>query len=165
MGKPAQPQRDATLADLAAARQQLLDALRELGDADLDSPLGPKEWRIRDMLAHISHWNHWGLNRLRQIVKHGADTIPPVSFDADAVNQRVAEAWALHPVKDVLIEFENSHEDVVAYIESLPPEWTEEEWEHRGRRMTLSKWFAFALSHERDHADELHEWRARREAG
>jgi hypothetical protein len=165
MGERVQPQREATLADLTAARQELLDALAGLSEADLDSPLGPGEWRIRDMLAHINHWNRWGLNRMRQIVKHGPETIPSISFDADAVNQRVGAAWALHPVKDVLIELENCYEDVVSFIRSLPEEWAEGEWVLRGKPMSLAKWFAFASSHERDHAAHLREWRAGRETG
>jgi hypothetical protein len=115
------------LADLAAARQELLDALERLSEADLDSPLAPGEWRIRDMLAYINHWNRWGLNRLRQMVKYGPETISPPSFDADEVNRRLAEAWALHLVKDVLMGFENCYEDVVSYVRALPPEWTEGE--------------------------------------
>jgi hypothetical protein len=156
------PQQESTLADLAAARQELLDALEALSEADLDSPLGPGEWRIRDMLAHVSHWNRWGLNRLGQMVKYGPETISSPSFDADEVNRRLAEAWGLHPVKDVLMEFENCYEDVVSYVRGLPPEWTEGEWQLRGKPMTLKKWFAFAASHERGHEEDLRNWRARR---
>lgn len=156
------PQQESTLADLAAARQELLDALEGLSETDMESPVAPGEWRIRDMLAHINHWNRWGLNRLRQMVKHGPETISTPSFDADAVNRHVAEAWGLHPVKDVLMEFENCYEDVLSYVRALPPEWTEEEWQLRRRPMTLSKWFAFAVSHERSHAEQLRAWRTQR---
>jgi len=162
MAEQGRPQQESTLGDLAAARQELVDALEGLSEADLDTPLAPGEWRIRDMLAHINHWNRWGLNRLRQMVKHGPETISSPSFDADEVNRCVAEAWALHPVKDVLMEFENCYEDVVSYIRGLPPEWTEGEWQLRGKPMTLRKWFAFALSHERGHAEQLRAWRAAR---
>jgi hypothetical protein len=51
MAEQSNPQQESTLAELAAARQELLDALDGLSEADLDSPLGPGEWRIRDMLA------------------------------------------------------------------------------------------------------------------
>ena len=165
MERRLQPQQESLVADLAATRQEMLDALAGLDEADLESPLGPDEWRIRDVLAHINHWNRWGLNRLRQIVKHGAESVPDPSFDAEALNRQVVEAWALHPVKDVLIEFENCYEDVVTYVQSLPPEWTEEEWQYRGKPMTLSKWFDFPSSHERSHAEQVSTWRADRERG
>jgi uncharacterized damage-inducible protein DinB len=158
-------QQEAALADLAAARKELLDALVGLSDADLESPLGPGEWRIRDMLAHISHWNRWGLNRLRYIIRHGEGTEPPSAIDADTVNQRIAEAWALHPMKDVLAEFECCYEDVVTFIRSLPPEWAARTWQYGGEPMTLPRWFGFAASHERDHAAQLRAWRATRQEG
>lgn len=161
MAEQERPQQESTLSELASARQELLDALEGLSEADLDSLLALGEWRIRDMLAHINHWNRWGLNRLRQMVKHGPETISSPSFDADEVNRRVAEAWALHPVKDVLMEFENCYEDVVSYVRALPPDWTEGEWLLRGKPMTLRKWFAFGVSHERGHAEQLRAWRAR----
>ena len=47
--------REATLSDLAGPRQELIDALGDLSDTDLESPLGPVEWRLRDILAHINH--------------------------------------------------------------------------------------------------------------
>ncbi|MDH4209190.1 MAG: DinB family protein [Anaerolineae bacterium] len=162
MAERGRAQQQSTLADLAAARQELLDALEGLSEEDLQSPLASGEWRIRDMLAHISHWNRWGLNRLRQMVKYGPETISSPSFDAEEINRHVAEAWGLHPVKDVLMEFENCYEDVVSYVHALPAEWTEGEWQLRGKAMTLKKWFAFATSHERGHAEDLRRWRARR---
>jgi hypothetical protein len=61
------------------------------------------------------------------MIKYGADTVSSASFDADAVNRCVAEAWGLHPVKDVLIEFESCYEDMVSYVRALPPERTEGE--------------------------------------
>lgn len=158
-------QQETTLSDLAAARKELLDALAGLSDADLESPLGPDEWRIRDMLAHINHWNRWGLNRLRHIVKHGEETRLTSVLDPDAINRLISEAWALHPVGDVLIEFENSYEDLIDFIRSLPPRWTEEAWEYRGKPMTLGQWFGFAADHERNHAGQLRAWRAAREKG
>jgi uncharacterized damage-inducible protein DinB len=156
-----EPQQEATLSELAAARQELLEALEGLSDADLESPLAPGEWCIRDMLAHINHWNRWGLNRLRYFVKHG-EAAKPKRMDADEVNRLVAVTWALHPVKDVLMEFENSYEDAVAYIRSLPPRWTKETWEYRGKPTTLRQWFAYAADHERKHAEQVRAWRTAR---
>lgn len=153
-------QQETTLSDLGEARQELLDVLDGLSDADLESPLGPGEWRIRDMLAHINHWNRWGLNRLRHFIEHGEVVRPGLGIDADEVNRLIAEAWALHPVKDVLMEFENSYRDTLAFIKSLPPKWTEETWEYRGKLTTLRKWFEFAAKHESDHAEQVRAWRA-----
>jgi hypothetical protein len=47
MAEHGRPQQDSTLADLAAARQELLDALERLSETDLESPLAPGEWRAR----------------------------------------------------------------------------------------------------------------------
>jgi hypothetical protein len=96
------------------------------------------------MLARINHGNRWGLKRLGRMVNQGPETIPTSSFDANAVDRRVAVAWGLHPISDVSIEFEDCYEDVVSYVRGLPPEWAEGEWQWRGRAMTLSKWFALA---------------------
>ena len=133
-------QQEATLSDLAAARQELLDALAGLSEADLESPLGPDQWGIRDMLARINHWNRWGQNRLRHIVKHGEETRPAPASIADAVNRLVAEAWALCPLKHVLIGFKNCYEDVVAFIRSLPPGWTEGVWQYGGKKLEPMVW-------------------------
>lgn len=156
-------QKETTLADVAAARQELLDALAGLSDADLENALGPGEWSIRDVLAHINHWNRWGLNRIRHKIARGEEIRPGGAIDPDEVNRLITEAWALHPVHDVLMEFENCYEDMVAFIESLPAEWTEETWEYRGRPMTLHQWFGFGADHERQHAEQLREWRVARE--
>jgi uncharacterized damage-inducible protein DinB len=155
-------QQETTLAGLAAARQELLDALAGLTDADLESPLGPDQWRIRDMLAHINHWNRWGLNRIRHKIEHGEEVRQSGAIHADEVNRLIAEAWDLHPVQDVLMEFQNCYEDVVTFIRSLPPEWTEETWQYHDRPMTLQQWFGFPADHESQHAEQLQAWRAAR---
>jgi hypothetical protein len=57
---------------------------------------------------------------------------------------------------------ESTLKDEVSCVRALPSEWTEGEWQLRGKPMTLWKWFAFAASHERSHAEQLRAWRARR---
>ncbi len=154
--------REVVLADLAAARAEFCQALEGLSDDDMESPLGPEQWRIRDMLVHVTHWNRWGMNRLRWMAKHGAGMVGLSPIDADGVNERIAAAWSLHPLRDVLSDFESCYEDLLACIRALPEEWAEGEWEYGGRPTNPKHWFSYTAQHERDHAAEVREWRERR---
>ena len=64
MGEREQPQREATLADLTAARLELLDALAGLSEADLDTSVkaGPPEFKTWGSIFALipSHEAHHG---------------------------------------------------------------------------------------------------------
>ena len=151
--------KEATITELILARQELSDALCGLSETELEYPMGPGEWRVRDLLAHLNHWNRWRLTRIQAIIQ-GKGRLGHFSYiDADMVNWHVAQAWAFHPLFDVLAEFEASHEERIAFIRSLPPQWTGRVWEFGGAPMDLRRWFGYAADHERSHAEELHRWR------
>jgi DinB superfamily len=148
------------VAGLEAAHQEMADALAGLSAEQLEQALGPNQWRVRDLFAHVNHWNRWGYNRMRYVMKHGDWPPRGPGIDTGAANRRVVDARALHPVGDVLAEFEIYHDDVIAFLRSLPPEWAERSFEFGGRQTNLKAWFSYPADHARRHAQDARAWRA-----
>ena len=149
----------AVIAGLAAAYREFATAVAGLTPDELEQPLGAGEWRLRDVVANVNHWNRWRLNRLQHIVAHGNWEATGRHLDVDEINRRVVEAWSLHPAADVLAELEAYYADAVAFLAALPAEWGEKTWAYGSRTTNLDKWFAYANEHYREHAAEIQRWR------
>lgn len=152
------PEQRELLKELAESRGELMKALDQLGEEGLNRKLGPDSWRVRDMLAHLTHWNRWGLNRVRRAVEGEPDfRLKGLKFDV--INQGLQEAWSHHPSADVIWELKRGHSEIVDFVSSLDDRWFDQSWQGSKGGVTLKKWLGFLVAdHERAHARGLRQF-------
>lgn len=119
-----------------------------------DQPLTPGSWSVRSLVVHITHWNRWGYNKIRQWVKKGE--IPQGSpREVDSLNEQIGKAWSFHSLPDVQADFENQFSEMIEFLQGLSEEWFERECTYGEKRVTLKEWFAFFAAHEAHHTQKL----------
>lgn len=143
------------MAELQAAEEEFLSLIRELDQAAWEKPLTTGGWRVRDMIAHISHWNRWGLNRMRQIVLGDPPLIVDKGIDVEEANRRIAALWNQHPINDVLAELQFSFDDIISFLKSLSAETFDQQWTYWDKIITISDSCGHTISHARYHLEQL----------
>jgi hypothetical protein len=133
------------------------DALRASFDGlppeELVRPRTLGEWSLKDILAHVSTWEEEALHHLPVIL---AGSRPPRYASVggiDAFNARAAERDAALSLDAVLSRFNETHEHLMAFVATIPPEQLASGTRAR-RRLQLD-----AYSHYRLHAGAIREWR------
>ena len=107
------------------------------------------------MIAHISHWNRWGLNRMRQIVLGDPPLVVDRGIDVEEANRRIAALWDQHPLNDVRAELQFSFDDIISFLKSLAAETFDRQWTYRDRIITISDSCRHTISHARYHLEQL----------
>ena len=146
------------LAELHAARTELLAPLNGMDEAKLERPGALGAWSVKNVLAHLAAWEDWVVQALP--VRMATGTTPPEFrarvADEDQFNALgVAERAELTP-SEQLMELERVRAELLRYVHTLPPAdlarrqpWPE--WAG-----TLPEYRLVALGqHERDHAAAL----------
>jgi hypothetical protein len=100
----------------------LLEAvLNGLSEAQMTAPATLGLWSVKDMLAHISYWEKFLLDRLGSAISGEAGQYPPIHSDAevDRLNARVFAENQERPLSAVLLEFRNLYTGVLTAVEAL----------------------------------------------
>jgi uncharacterized protein (TIGR03083 family) len=145
--------REQLLVRLEKAWTALNDSYAGLSDAQLTTPGVAGEWSVRDVLAHVTTWDEEALKYLPLIISGGR---PPryASFGGlDAFNARTMAAKRALSLAEVLDQFDETHQRLVAYLRTVPDEQftTETRFRHRLRLDTYS--------HYPLHAQMIRDWR------
>lgn len=145
--------REQLLARLEKAWSALNDSYTRLSDAQLTTPGVAGEWSVRDVLAHVTTWDEEALKYLPLIISGGR---PPryASFGGlDAFNARTTAAKRALSLADVLHQLDETHQRLIAYLQTVPEEQftTETRFRHRLRLDTYS--------HYPLHARMIRDWR------
>ncbi len=113
------------------------------------------EWSVRDMLAHVTTWEEEALKYLPLIIQGGRPPRYASYGGIDAFNARMTEAKRALSLAEVLRLREETHRQLVAYLQRVPEEQlaTETRFRHRLRLDTYS--------HYPLHATMIREWRER----
>ena len=147
------------LATLDAAWADFHASYAGLSDDELLEPGVSGDWSIRDIMAHVSWWEEEALKHLPVILAGGR---PPRYSDLyggiDAFNaQMVERRRALSPA-EVLQQMEDTHQRLIAFVETMPEDQIARETRAR-KRLRLDTY-----SHYPIHAKAIQEWRERRSA-
>jgi hypothetical protein len=157
------------IAMIEASWRDLDTTIAGLDDAALLEPGVVQAWSIKDLLGHVTAWEHLALQYL-ECWRRGE---PPPERDwdsTDAYNAREAArrtSWTLAQVQDEAADTRRRLHAVLATI-------TAEEWASRvtirDRERPLGDWIGGALSgdagpgtHAAEHATQIRAWRAARE--
>ena len=105
--------------DLTAQRDAILSLYDSLADAERTAPRTAEGWTMQDMLGHLSYWEQFTLNCLRDTFKHGLPTpLPPESLTDDLNGRATAQRkdWSWQRVR---AEYENTRNALIGRIDAL----------------------------------------------
>jgi hypothetical protein len=149
-------------------RQQLLQrlddawaALKEsyagLSDAQLAVPGVVGTWSVKDILAHVTTWEQETLKASPVIMKGGSPPRYSTQYGGiDAFNALMTEQKRGLSLSEVLSQLDETHDRLIAYVQTVPEEQFRRETRFR-RRLRLDTY-----SHYREHAAMIREWRQQR---
>jgi len=143
------------IVELDAGRDQLLRAIRGLGEEQMTLPLAPRGWSIRDILAHVASWDEL---RWFEIARTARGDLPIYHRMRDEEFDRWNELMMAYrtdlPLDQVTRELACSRRKVLEMVSSLTDEQLERAAEGRLR-------IRRAAAHDREHAEQIREWRQR----
>lgn len=112
-------------------------------------------WSIKDIIAHVTTWEGETLTHLPHIL---ADEKPPRYSDTyggiDAFNAQKMEQARHLSLAEVLRQRDETHRQLLAFLQSAPEEQLTRETRFR-RRLRFDTY-----SHYREHAKAIQQWRA-----
>lgn len=141
-----------------AAREYkaLHEALRGLNEEQM-SEVWFGTWSIKDIVAHLSGWHREMAPALERIVR-GEKPIPDGANydDVDAWNAKFVAAAKDAAVADVLLEFDESHEDFMHAADQVPEE------RYQPGRFAYRVVDQTTAHHYKEHGAAIAAWRAER---
>jgi hypothetical protein len=113
---------------LAASQKehdQLVKLISTLTPDRLNAPGQMSDWSIKDILCHLTAWEQMVLRWLAEGQQGLAPQVPAPGYkwnQLPALNQNIYETHHDLPLEEVLSQFHDSYSQVMAVIETLPPE-------------------------------------------
>ena len=127
-----------------------------LPDAQLVEPGVTDDWAVKDIIAHVTWWEEEALKHLPLIASGGRPPRYSVKYGGiDAFNAQMTEKKQDLPLANVVQQMEDTHQRLVAYIQTVPEEHFTRETRFR-RRLRLDTY-----SHYPIHTRAIQEWRQR----
>src|SRR6478736_7098497 len=113
--------RERLLARLDAAWRELNDAFAGLTAEQRQQPGVVADWSIKDLIAHISVWEHEALKHLPLIAQGGR---PPKYSDTyggiDAFNAQNEALWRRKSLDEIERDFAETHRQLISYLQTVP---------------------------------------------
>lgn len=148
------------LSKLDAAWAEFHASYASLSDKQLLEPGVTGDWSVRDTIAHLTWWDAEALRHLPVIVAGGHPPRYRTTYGGiDAFNRQMHAQRRASSLADVLRQAHATHEQLVAYLQRLPPEQWLDNSRFR-RRLRLDTYVHYPL-----HTAEIRAWRARHAAG
>jgi hypothetical protein len=147
--------RQQLLAKLDDAWEALADSYAGLTDAQLVAPGVTGDWSVKDILAHVTIWEEQALEHLPTLARGER---PPRYADThggiDAFNAKSMAARMDLPLRTVLQQHEETHAQLVDYLQGVPEALFVRETPFR-RRL---RWDTYG--HYARHAQTIRAWRS-----
>jgi hypothetical protein len=148
--------REQLLQQLGKAWTAFKEAYTGLSDSQLTETGVTGDWSVKDIIAHVTWWEEEALKHLPLILT-GAR---PPSYSRryggiDAFNAQMTEQKRDLSLSAVLRQQEETHRQLIAYVQSVPEEQLRRESRFR-RRLRLDTY-----SHYPQHAKAIRAWRER----
>lgn len=129
---PDYPGKDALLENIGRHRAELEEVIRSLSNDQLvAAPAGG--WSIRDHLAHITAWEQSAIALLNRRPRHEGLGVSQATYqghDVDAVNNEIYSKHSQRPVEDVLAEFRQSFQELLAVLQRMSDEDLRKPYSH-----------------------------------
>ncbi len=128
-----------------------------LSDDDLLIPGVTGDWSIRDLIAHVAWWDAEAIAHLPTVL--ASDTPPRYSVTyggIDAFNALKTKEKAGLSLDEVRAEAEETHQRLLAYLRSVPPEAL------KGNAKVTHRLRLDTYGHYPIHAADIRRWRERK---
>lgn len=148
--------RQQLLARLDTAWADFEQSYAGLSNAELTIPHVTGEWSVRDIIAHVTWWEQEALKSLPVIRAGGAWPRYAVTYGGiDAFNAMMTEERRHLTLDDVLMQHDDVHAQLMAYVSAAPEELFTRETRFR-RRLRFDTYGHYPI-----HAGAIRAWRAR----
>lgn len=140
--------------DMAWAAFQ--ESYADMPDAQMIAPGAIGDWSVKDILAHVTIWEEEALKHLPLIIEGGRPPRYVAYGGIDAFNARMIEQKRGLSLSDVRKQLEDTHRQLIAFIQSAPEGQFTPDTRAR-RRLRLDTYGHYPL-----HAEAIRDWRERR---
>ena len=115
------------------------------------------EWSIKNLIAHVSIWEMEAIKHLPVIAAGNRPPRYSVRYGGiDAFNDQMMANMLGLSLEETLHQRDDTHQRLIAYLQSLPPELLATNERFR-RRLRLDTYGHYAI-----HSADIQEWRASR---
>ena len=141
---------------LEQAWAAFLESFAGLSTEQLQQPGVVGDWSVKDIVAHVTWWEEEALIHLPVILKGGQPPRYSTLYGSiDAFNAQMTEQKRTLSLAEVLMQSDETHSRLLAYVQSIPEKHMTSETRFR-RRLRLDTY-----SHYPIHAQEIQHWRER----
>src|SRR5689334_20953034 len=98
---------------MRAARADFNEAISGLTEDQITGDIVAGEWTVKDIVAHLAAWQVEALRAIEQ-AERGEESGPLIDESVDEWNQRRVEERRRLPLVDVIQEFTESHDELLA---------------------------------------------------
>lgn len=141
--------------DLTAHREKFTAFLARLDDAQWNQPVGYEHYTARQTLAHFAGANK-SMVRMGQNWVAGKDNTVRADFDLNFFNARQQEKRAQLTNAELLAEWHESQDSVVAFMETLTAEDLTKRGDHpSAKNISLLELFSVITTHEAEHMAQV----------
>lgn len=157
MNSKAQTGKETILSALVKTRLDILTAATSLSRADQDRVfLGI--WSIKDLFAHLAGWDFTNARAVKSVL---AGKVP--SFykyhdrDWQTYNARLVKKYREDSFRDQLAAVEDSQKKLIAYLQSVPPEYFKKDFgvRFRGYKVTIQRLLEAEIKDEQVHFQQI----------
>jgi hypothetical protein len=111
-----------TLLNNIQTKQAELDALlAPLSEEQMTTPGVNGEWSIKDVMAHMTVWEHILLKGLHAAIE-GGDPGFPEDFSLDEANEQFYQENKNRPLADIMADYQQSYERILVDVAKLTDE-------------------------------------------
>lgn len=103
--------------------RQWQDLLREIGNTHMEEPGADGDWSIKDLVSHMTVWNHWLAVRMDAALHDKPAWAPPWPADLktdDEINAWIYRAYHGMAVSEVLEQTHLVFQEFLTVVEQLP---------------------------------------------
>lgn len=152
---------------LGLNRDELLHALADLGETEINTPRVVGEWSIKDVVGHIAYWEQVIHNHVRESFAEGRPCQLQSDPGEDAINRREADKRKTWKWPRVRAEFENARRALIERVEKLseselsfqvPSPWWGDNRIYSVAQMIEED----AIGHCREHTQQIVAWKQNR---
>lgn len=156
---------------LHSERNQLKDLLNRINEKRMEIPNVQGNWSVKDIIAHITVWEHRGTKWIEAIVKGEEPKIPLAGYivsDMDnmvkiinKLNEETYQKNKNRPLKDILEEFDEAFLKLIEQVQALSEDQLNKsfqaDWTPNNRISTFDivEWH---LDHSRSHMKYIMNW-------
>lgn len=150
--------RSSLLAQLAAARTDLLYRLIGLEENQLTTLPALDSWTVKDVLAHIAAWDRWELQVMQTMASGETPDFSAVK-DIDVFNAAVVNQWQKCTLKEVLDELHAARTAWVDWLQEVSLTTFFQLRKHRKYDWSFSGCIEVQKKHDSEHGEQIASWR------